>query len=173
MGIPFHPSRKLMNLTFCRSTSWPHIARYCDTVAAIPISRDALSREVSSSPNGAIPPLGTQLHTGTSVRYPILQHIARLLCDTPTKRSAKEFSDTIAGSIARYDTYRCWASKSFGCNPCASPSSIWRFTVGLHPLPFPQVLQGLCRPPSGSHLVDICISHVRATLGKRGTMRFL
>ena len=29
----------------------------------------------------------------------------------PTKTSTKEFCDTIARSIARYEKYRCWASK--------------------------------------------------------------
>ena len=31
--------------------------------------------------------------------------------DTPIKTSTKEFCDTIAASIARYEKYRCWASK--------------------------------------------------------------
>ena len=46
------------------------------------------------------------------MRYPILQHIARYLYDTPPKKNTKEFCDTIATSIARYEKYRCWASKS-------------------------------------------------------------
>ena len=31
-----------------------------------------------------------------------------------TKTSTKEFCDTIAASIARYEKYRCWASKGIG-----------------------------------------------------------
>ena len=33
----------------------------------------------------------------------------------PTKRSTKLFCDTIATSIARYEKYRCWASKPDAC----------------------------------------------------------
>ena len=67
------------------------IARYCDTIAAIPISRDTFSGRLALPQNGAIPPLGTEFHTGTSVRYPILQHIARKLCDTPLKQAQNSF----------------------------------------------------------------------------------
>ena len=41
------------------------------------ISRDTFSGRLALPQNGAIPPFGTQFHTGTVVRYPILQHIAR------------------------------------------------------------------------------------------------
>ena len=44
----------------------------------------------------AIPHFAT--HRAIIVRYPI-------------KTSTKEFCDTIATSIARYEKYRCWASK--------------------------------------------------------------
>ena len=44
------------------------------------------------------------------MRYPILQHIVRQLCATPSK-CTKEFCDTIATSIALYENDRCWASK--------------------------------------------------------------
>ena len=44
----------------------------------------------------AIPHFAT--YRAISVRYPI-------------KTSTKEFCDTIAASIARYEKYRCWASK--------------------------------------------------------------
>ena len=56
------------------------------------------------------------LHSPTMLRYPpwylvshrhlcaipLLQHIARELCDTPTKTSTKYFCDTIAACIARF-----------------------------------------------------------------------
>ena len=32
----------------------------------------------------------------------------------PKKTSTKEFCDTIATRIARYEKYRCWASKAIG-----------------------------------------------------------
>ena len=54
--------------------------RCYETIAAIPISRDTFFRErISSSPKQGDPALGTLFHTNTSVRYPILQHIARQL----------------------------------------------------------------------------------------------
>ena len=49
----------------------------CDTIVAIPhIARYSL-REVSTHPKWCGTPLGTCFHTGTPVRYPILQRIAR------------------------------------------------------------------------------------------------
>ena len=42
-----------------------------------PISRDTFSGRLALPQNGAIPPLVLSYNTGTSVRYPILQHIAR------------------------------------------------------------------------------------------------
>ena len=44
------------------------------------------------------------------MRYPILQHIARYLCDIPGKQARKINCDTIAASIARYERYHCGAS---------------------------------------------------------------
>ena len=38
----------------------------------------------------------------------------------PTKTSTKKFCDTIATSIARYEKYRCWASKL----PFQAPTSL-------------------------------------------------
>ena len=43
-----------------------------------PISRDTFSGRLALPQNGAMhPPLGTQFYIGTSVRYPVLQRIAR------------------------------------------------------------------------------------------------
>ena len=42
-----------------------------------PISRDSFSGRLAVSQNGVIPPLDTWFYTGTSVRYPVLQRIAR------------------------------------------------------------------------------------------------
>ena len=69
------------------------------------------------------PPPGTQFHTGTSVRY-------------PTKTSTKEFCDTIAASIARYEKYRYWASVV--SHPFFLPSLCWPrlFPFSRHFLPF-------------------------------------
>ena len=47
----------------------------------------------------------------------------------PIKTNTKKFCDTIATSIARYEKYRCWASKlePFGCNhtPYRSVRLVW------------------------------------------------
>ena len=43
-------------------------------------------------------------------------YISRTSCAIPIKSSTKEFRDPIATSIARYEKYRCWASKNTGIN---------------------------------------------------------
>ena len=66
------------------------ILRYyrCDTPY-----RAILSRLPQQSPNRVrYPPLGAFFYTDISVRYPILQHIARYLCDTPGKQARKSFA---------------------------------------------------------------------------------
>ena len=77
-----------------------------------PISRDiaivSLRRVAAILQEGAIHRLGAFFYTDISVRYPILQHIARYLCDTPRKQARKHCA--IAQSIARYEKYRYWAS---------------------------------------------------------------
>ena len=50
-------------------------------------------------------------------------HCAIPLCDTPPKTSTKKFCNTIATSIARYDKYRCWASKAPGGNMSVGTSA--------------------------------------------------
>ena len=58
-----------------------------------PISRDTFQGRLALPQYDAIPlPLRTKFHTGTSVRYPILQHIARYLCDTPQRQARKSFA---------------------------------------------------------------------------------
>ena len=51
-----------------------------------PPSRDTFSAIPAMPQQGAIPPYGALLYTDISVRYPMLQHIARYLCDTPGKQ---------------------------------------------------------------------------------------
>ena len=75
-----------------------------------PLSRDTFSAIPAIPQQGAIPPPGALFYTDISVWHPILQRIARYLCDTPRKTSTEEFCETIAESIARYEKYRCWAS---------------------------------------------------------------
>ena len=62
-------------------------------IAAIPhIARYSLRERSAVPQKGAIPPLGTSFHTGTSVRYPILQHLARFLAQYPIKQARKSFA---------------------------------------------------------------------------------
>ena len=58
----------------------------------------------------------------------------------PIKTSMKTFCDTIATSIARYEKYRCWASKS-NCKQKA-----------LHPFFGVEPVQGDADPHFGDHL---------------------
>ena len=57
-----------------------------------PLSRDTFSAIPAIPQQGAIPPLAAFFYTDISVRYPILQHIARYLCDTPRKQARKSFA---------------------------------------------------------------------------------
>ena len=57
-----------------------------------PLSRDTLSAIAAIPQEGAIPPLGAFFYTDISVWYPILQHIARYLCDIPGKQARKHFA---------------------------------------------------------------------------------
>ena len=68
-----------------------HPPKLCDTPPPLVLS--------FSQAYCAIPHFAT--YRAITVRYPI-------------KINTKDFCDTIATSIARYETYRCWASKSKG-----------------------------------------------------------
>ena len=90
---------------------WPHTARYCDAIAAIPpIDRYFLSHP-SNPPTGCDTPLWCLffLHRHISA-IPHFATYRAILVRYPRKTSAKQFCDTIAESIARYEKYRCWAS---------------------------------------------------------------
>ena len=57
-----------------------------------PLSRGTFSAIPATPQQGAIPALGALFYTDISVRYPILQRIARYLCDTPGKQAPKSFA---------------------------------------------------------------------------------
>ena len=57
-----------------------------------PLSRDTFLAMPAIPQQGAIPPLGAFLYTDISLRYPILQRIARYLCETPGKQARKSFA---------------------------------------------------------------------------------
>ena len=63
--------------------------------------------------NGAIPPLYlvSQRHICAIPHFATYRAII-VRIPPPLKTSKKEFCDTIATSIARYEKYRCWDSKS-------------------------------------------------------------
>ena len=57
-----------------------------------PLSRDTFSAIPAIPQQDAIHPPGALFYTAISVRYPILQHIARYLCDTPGKQAQQNFA---------------------------------------------------------------------------------
>ena len=57
-----------------------------------PLSRDTFSAIPAIPQRGEIPTLGVFFYTDISVRYPILQHIAQYLCNTPGKQAQKYFA---------------------------------------------------------------------------------
>ena len=46
------------------------------------------------------------------MRYPHFATYRAIIVRYPTKTSTKYICDTIAASVARYEKYRCWASKA-------------------------------------------------------------
>ena len=76
-----------------------------------PLSRDTFSAIPANHQQGAIPPpFGALfLHRHISA-IPHFATYRAIFVRYPRKISTKEFCDTIAESIARYEKYRCWAS---------------------------------------------------------------
>ena len=85
--------------------SGPHIARYCDAIAAIPhmISRDTF--EVSTPPKSRYPLLYLISHRHIYA-IPHFAACRAIIVRYPTKNNTKKLCDTIATSIARYEKYR-------------------------------------------------------------------
>ena len=105
------------------SSYWPHIGRYCDTIAAIPHIGRYLLKEVGTRPKWCDTPpwrLVSQRHICAIPHFATYR--ARIV-RYPIKTSTKVLCDTIATSIARYEKYRCWAYKSLLCRrlKCNSP----------------------------------------------------
>ena len=59
---------------------------------AIPLSRDMFPGIPAIPPNRVRYPFGALFYTDISVRYLILQHITRCLCDTTGKQARKSFA---------------------------------------------------------------------------------
>ena len=84
-----------------------------------PISRDSFSGRLALPQNGAITPpwyLVSHRHICAIPRFATYRAI---IVRYPRKQARKGFCDTIATSIARYEKYRCWASKPW-CAPYES-----------------------------------------------------
>ena len=92
-------------------TQWPHIARYSDAIAAIPHIARYFLREVSTPPKWCdTPPWYLILHRHIRA-IPHFATYRAIVVRYPIKTSTKQFCHTIATSIARYEKYRCSASK--------------------------------------------------------------
>ena len=76
-----------------------------------PISRDTFSGKSAFPQNGAIPPPWYLISHRHICAIPHFATYRAIIVRYPTKASTKEFCDTIATSIARYEKYRYWASK--------------------------------------------------------------
>ena len=75
------------------------------------VSRDVFFRELSAPPEWCDnPPWHVASHRH-SCAIPHSATYRAIIVPHPIKTSTKEFCDTIATSIARYEKYRCWASK--------------------------------------------------------------
>ena len=107
-GLPKKGRFESKNSYFSTGLSGPISRDVCDTIAAKPhISRYSFKGGY---------------HSPEMVRYPpmhirAIPHFATcraIIVRDPIKTSTSEFCDTIATSIARYEKYRCWASKLQG-----------------------------------------------------------
>ena len=75
-----------------------------------PLSRDTFSAIPANPQQGAIPPLWCLVFHRDISAIPHFAAYCAIFVRYPRKTSTKEFCDTIAESIARYEKYRCWAS---------------------------------------------------------------
>ena len=76
-----------------------------------PISRDTFWRRLALPKNGAITPPWYLVSHRHICAIPHFATYCAIIVRYPIKTSTKEFCNTIATSIARYEKYRCWASK--------------------------------------------------------------
>ena len=76
-----------------------------------PILRDTFEGTLALPQNGAIPPLVLSFTQAHLCDTPFC-NISRDNCAIPHKNQHERVCDTIATSIALYEKYRCWASKT-------------------------------------------------------------
>ena len=98
-------------LGFCQETEWPRIARYCDTIAAIPHIARYFLTEVSIPPKWCDTPPWHFVSHRHICAIPDFATYRAIIVRYPIKTSTKNVCNTIPTSIARYEKYRCWASK--------------------------------------------------------------
>ena len=76
-----------------------------------PISRDTFSRRLAAPPKWCDTPAWYLVSHRHICAIPHFATYRAIIVRYPAKTSTKEFCDTIAASIARYEKYRYWASK--------------------------------------------------------------
>ena len=76
-----------------------------------PISRDTFFGRLALRQNGAIPPSWYLILHRHIRAIPHFATYRTIIVRFPIKTRTNKFCDTIATSIARYEKYRCWASK--------------------------------------------------------------
>ena len=77
-----------------------------------PISRDVFKGTLALPQNLAMPPFWHLVSHRNISAIPHFAAYRKIIMRFPEKTSTKEFCDTIGTSIARYEKYRFWASKS-------------------------------------------------------------
>ena len=75
------------------------------------ISRDTCSGRLAAPRSGAVPPPWYLVLHRHIRAIPDFATYRAIIVRYPTKTSTKTCCDTVATSVARYEKYRCWASK--------------------------------------------------------------
>ena len=87
-----------------------------DAIAAIPHIARFFFREVSTPPKWCDNPYLYLVSHRHICAIPHFATYRAIIVRYPTKTITRDFCDTIAAGIARYEKYRCWASKVLGCS---------------------------------------------------------
>ena len=146
-----------------------------------PISRDTFSGRLALPQIGAIPPpvyLVSHRHICAIPHFETYRVIIVRKSPPPPKTNTKQFRDTIAANIARYEEYRYWASKPKRClerpfgeydplgmrpiRTATAFSSFLKRSFSMKAADFrrkPQQTAGTCRKPQiGFRPLRLCVS---------------